>query len=224
MDAKFASLPGALWRRIEPLLPKRAPSPRGGRPPIPDRVVMAGVVYRLRTGCQWKALPRQFSSGFVKAPKGGDLTGPNPTDRAKRGVKRHILTDGRGVPLAAEISGANVHDKWLVADTLDAVVLRGSRGPRRPEHLCLDKGYDYADVEVAVRTRRIRPHIRRRGERPLVGCVRGKARRWVVERTNSWHNRFRGLLMRWERTGTLYRGLLHLGCALIAFQQARSFA
>lgn len=154
----------------------------------------------------------------------GDLTGPNPTDRAKRGVKRHILTDGRGVPLAAEISGANVHDKWLVADTLDAVVLRSSRGPRRPEHLCLDKGYDYADVEAAVRSRRITPHIRRRGERPLVGCVRGKPRRWVVERTNAWHNRFRGLLVRWERTGALYRGLLHLACGLIAFQQARRFA
>ncbi len=60
--------------------------------------------------------------------KRGDLTGPNPTDRAKRGVKRHVLTDGRGVPLAVEISGANVHDKWRVEQTLDGVVLRGSRG------------------------------------------------------------------------------------------------
>jgi putative transposase len=57
--------------------------------------------------------------------KRGDLTGPNPTDRAKSGVKRHILTDGRGVPLAAEITGANVHDRWLVAQTLDAVVESG---------------------------------------------------------------------------------------------------
>ncbi len=78
--------------------------------------------------------------------KRGDLTGPNPTDRAKSGVKRHILTDGRGVPLAAEITGANVHDKWLVGQMLDAVVLRAPRGPRRPEHLCLDKGYDCTDV------------------------------------------------------------------------------
>ena len=63
MDARFAGLPSALWMRIEPLLPKRLPSSRGGRPPVADRVVMAGIVYRLRTGCQWKALPRQFSSG-----------------------------------------------------------------------------------------------------------------------------------------------------------------
>ena len=54
---------------------------------------------------------------------------------------------------------------------LDAVVLRAPRGPRRPEHLCLDKGYDYTDAEAAVRARRISPHIRRIGEQPLLGCV-----------------------------------------------------
>lgn len=135
-----------------------------------------------------------------------------------------MLTDGRGVPLSVEISGANVHDKWLVEQTLDGVVLRGSRGPRRPEHVCLDKGYDYADVEAALRTRGIKPHIRRRGEPALVGCARGRPRRWVVERTNAWHNQFRALLVRWERTGTRYLGLVHLACAIIAFQQARRFA
>lgn len=62
----------------------------------------------------------------------GISPGPNPTDRAKSGTKRHILTDGRGVPLAAMLSGANVHDKWMLAPTLDAVVLRAPRGPRRP--------------------------------------------------------------------------------------------
>lgn len=119
------------------------------------------------------------------------------------------------------ITGANVHDKWMAGPTLDAVVLRAARGPRRPEHLCLDKGYDYADTEREVRRRHVRPHIRRRGERPLVGCVRGRPRRWVVERTNSWHNRFRGLLIRWERTAALYLGLVHLASGFIALQQSR---
>lgn len=263
MDARFADVPDRLWRLIAPLLPQWPSEPRRGRPPVPNRKVMAGILYRLRTGCQWKALPSAFGSGstcharfqqwrqlrifavifsrcvryydqrrsvqwkwsaldtaMVKAPKGGDMTGPNPTDRAKLGVKRHILTDGRGVPIAAEITGANVHDKWLVAQVLDAVVLRSSRGPRRPNNLCLDKGYDYADAEEAVRARRIKPHIRRRGESRVVGRVRRKPRRWVVERTNSWHNRFRGLLVRWERTGANYLALLHLACGIIAFQQA----
>ena len=135
-------------------------------------------------------------------------------------MKRHILTDGRGVPLSALITGANVHDKWMVARVLDAVPLRSSRGPRRPKHLCLDKGYDYADVEAAVRKRRIIPHIRRRGEQPLVGCTKDKPRRWVVEQTNSWHNRYRGLLVRWERKASNYLAMLQLACGLIAYQQA----
>ena len=138
-------------------------------------------------------------------------------------MKRHVLTDGRGVPLSVLITGANVHDKWMVAAALDAVLLRAPRGPRCPEHLCLDKGYDYADTEAAGRRRGIIPHIRRRGEPPLLGCARGRPRRWVVERTNNWHNRFRGLLVRWERIAANYLAMLQLACGLIAYQQAHGF-
>lgn len=121
------------------------------------------------------------------------------------------------------ITGANVHDKWMVGAALDAVVLKAPRGPRRPQHLCLDKGYDYADSEAAVRARGVTPHIRRRGEPPMIGCIRGKPRRWVVERTNSWHNRYRGLLVRWERIAANYLAMVHLASALIAFQAVQWF-
>jgi transposase len=124
------------------------------------------------------------------------------------------------VPVAVVLTGANVHDKWMVGKVLDSVMLRSSRGPRRPTHLCLDKGYDYLDTEAAVRKRRIIPHIRRRGEKPL-GCARGKPRRWIVERTNSWHNRFRALLVRWERKAENHLALVHLASALIAYRTAR---
>ena len=153
--------------------------------------------------------------------KRGDDTGPSPTDRAKSGVKRHVLTDGRGVPISVRITAANVHDKWMVGDVLDSVVIRAGRGVRRPTNLCLDKGYDYLDAEVEVRIRGIEPHIRRRGEPAMIGCIRGRPRRWVVERTNSWHNRFRALLIRWERKSCNYLALVHLACGIIAFQQAR---
>jgi transposase len=63
MDVWFARLPEALWRRIKRLLPRVRPGKSGGRPRVPDRVVMTGIVYRLRTGCQWKALPSEFGSG-----------------------------------------------------------------------------------------------------------------------------------------------------------------
>lgn len=108
----------------------------------------------------------------------------------------------------------------MLAPTLDAVVIRAPRGPRRPVHLCLDKGYNFRDCDEVVRARRITPHIRQKGEQPLLGRVRGKPRRRVVERTGSWHNRFRALLIRWERKAENYLAQLHLACALIALQQS----
>jgi IS5 family transposase len=109
----------------------------------------------------------------------------------------------------------------MVGETLDAVQLRASRGPRRPENICLDKGYDYAKPEREARARRVKPHIRRRGEPALTGPIRGKkARRWVVERTNSWHNNFRALRIRWEKIADHYLALVHMACALITLQAA----
>lgn len=151
--------------------------------------------------------------------KRGDLTGPSPTDRAKLGTKRHILTDTNGIPLGVTITGANVHDKHMLGKTLDAVVLRAPRGPRRPSNICLDKGYDYEQPEREARARGVKPHIRRRGEPPLTGPIRGKKpRRWVVERTNSWHNRYRGLLIRWETIAANYLAVVHLACGFIAYE------
>lgn len=151
--------------------------------------------------------------------KRGGLTGRNPTDRAKSGTKRHILTDGRGVPLGITISGANMPDMRMALPTLDAAA-KVATPRRRPEHCCMDKGYDYPAVHKGVKRRGIIGHIRRRGEPPLLGCVKGKPRRWVVERTNSWHNRFRALLIRWEVRPERYLALVKLASAIIAFRMA----
>ena len=80
------------------------------------------------------------------------------------------------------------------------------------------KGYDYADAERAVRRRRYRPHIRRRGEERRA-CRRGtRARRWVVERVIAWFNRCRKLLLRWEKKAHNYLGLVHLAAAIIVWR------
>src|SRR5438105_10787897 len=64
MDTKFADLPDPVWERVKLCIPAAAPRKnRAGRPPIEDRVVMSGILYRLRTGCQWDALPSEFGSG-----------------------------------------------------------------------------------------------------------------------------------------------------------------
>jgi transposase len=63
LTSKFHQIPNALWERLEPLLPKYRPSPKGGKPRLPMRQVANGIFYVLVTGCQWKAMPREFGSG-----------------------------------------------------------------------------------------------------------------------------------------------------------------
>lgn len=63
-----------------------------------------------------------MDSAIVKAQR-GSLTGKNPTDHAKLGVKRHILTDGNGIPLAITLTGANVHNRRGVKDTLNLILM-----------------------------------------------------------------------------------------------------
>jgi putative transposase len=85
---------------------------------------------------------------MTKAPLGGERTGPTPTDRGKSGVKRSLLTDGRGVPLGVVVAPANRNDCKLVEGTLDSRPLRPPRGTR--QRICLDKGYDFPEAEEVV--------------------------------------------------------------------------
>ena len=89
-----------------------------------------------------------------------ECVGPNPTDRAKSGVKKSLLVEGHGWPLAACISGANTPDTSLLKATLDAVVVaRPMPTAEKPQHLCLDKGYDNAPAEAVVLEAGYVPHI-----------------------------------------------------------------
>ena len=139
-------------------------------------------------------------------------------------MKRSVLTDGAGVPLGVAIEGANTHDKRLLKPTLDSVpVERPTPTVAQPQHFCADKGYDYADVRELIAGWGYTAHIKSRGQecearRKLPGY---RARRWVVERTHSWMNRFRRLLIRWEKNAKNYLALLHLACAYITLRAAK---
>ncbi len=89
----------------------------------------------------------------------------------------------------------------------------------------MDKGYDYDDVRALLKTFGFTAHIHSRGEeaQKIKKCARFKARRWVVERTHSWMNRFRRILIRWEKKPENYFALLHLVCAVITFRSAGLF-
>jgi hypothetical protein len=82
---------------------------------------------------------------YIKAPGGGEKTGPNPTDRRKKGSKHHLLTDAHGIPLAIELTQANRHEITQLLKLVESIPpIRGKRGrPRqRPERIQGDRGYD----------------------------------------------------------------------------------
>jgi transposase len=91
--------------------------------------------------------------------------------------------------------------------------------------MCLDKGYDYAEVRGLLQEFGFTAHIRGRGEEAQVlkASAGKKARRWVVERSHSWMNRFRRILVRWDKKPEYYLAFLHFACALIAFRAAGLF-
>jgi len=105
--------------------------------------------------------------------------------------------------------------------TLESIpVERPKPTKRRPQGLCLDKGYDYNEVRDLVREFGFTAHIRSRGEEAKEIKKRAgyKARRWVVERTHSWLNRFRRILIRWEKLGETYIAMLHLALGVITWR------
>ena len=131
------------------------------------------------------------------------------------GTKRHVLTDQRGIPVSVVITSANTHDMKAATETLDRTVVKR---PLNKQNLCLDKGYDYPEIERESTKRRYVPHIRHRGEE-LIKPRYYSARRWVVERTNSWHNRFRKLLVRYEKKSENYLALVSLACCFIVYRR-----
>ncbi len=261
-----------LWQRAEPVLPPAKPRPRGGCPPRDDRQMVGAILYVLRTGIQWNALPREIGDSttvydrfrvwegrgaferlwaaelgafdevvgidwerlsmdgvMTKAPFGraataeAEVIGHNPTDRGKHGTKRSTLSEGHGLPVAVVVAGANVPDMKLAAPTLDAmVIVRPEPSALQPQHLCLDKGYDYDLPRFAAEQRGDIAHIRPRGEDRTSARSPDPAkqpRRWVVERLHSWLNRSRRLLVRWEKLECTYQAFLHLACALLCFHK-----
>jgi len=172
------------------------------------------------------------------------MTGNNPVDRSKLGTKRHILTDKKGIPLSVVTSPASTHDIKLVIDVVDNSVIKRRRrrrqlpsshrtkpGTRRRlrQHLCLDKAYISEQEEQELIKRGYVMHIpikkkKKKGgdevdeedkTKAIPNRKKHSPKRWVVERTNSWHNRFRKLFTRYEKKSENYLGLVQFSCCII---------
>jgi transposase len=136
------------------------------------------------------------------------------------------VTEGHGVPIGLAVEGANRHDMTLVRATLERLVVkRPAPTPEQPQGLCLDKAYDSQEVRDILGECGFTAHIRSRGEeaQAIKAAAHNKARRWVVERTHAWMNRFRRLLVRWDKRPEHSVAFLHFACALIAFRAAGLF-
>jgi transposase len=142
--------------------------------------------------------------------------GKHPTDRGKIGTQRRVLTDGGGVPLGVAVEGANRNDFKMARETLESIpVARPAPTPEQPQGMCLEKGYAVDEVRELLAELRFTAHIRARGEeaQAITREAGYKARRWVVERTHRWMNRFRRLLVRWDKKVRNYLAFLPLACA-----------
>jgi putative transposase len=120
------------------------------------------------------------------------------------------LTDGQGIPLSVVITAASTHDMKAAIHTLDNIVVkrRSSKRYKEKQNGVINKGY--------------LPHIRHRGEQSVIKIKDGDhhhtKRRWVVERTNSWHNRLRKLLVRYEKKLENNFALVCLGCCIVIYR------
>jgi transposase len=156
-----------------------------------------------------------LDSCSVRAKRGGDLTGPNPTDRGKQGTKYHIATTGDGVPVACAATAANVNDTLM----FERLFLAAFAVMARIRTVFADKGYDAERHRKLCREFGVEPHIHKRGQPHGSGL--GK-RRWPVERSNAWVLENKRLALRYDRLGFIIQSLLQAACIfLVAGRVAR---
>jgi transposase len=133
---------------------------------------------------------------ITKAPCGGEKAGRNPVDRGKQGTKRSTAVDAKGIPIGTATALANRHDSPLLTETLDAVTEMLGELPKQAK-VHLDRGYDSKATRERLEERGLLAEISQKGKPAPLAATK----RWVIERTNSWHNAHQKLVWCTEREG-----------------------
>ena len=149
-----------------------------------------------------------LDSCSVRAKRGGDLTGPNPTDHGKRGTKHHVAVDADGIPIACMATAANVNDTVL----FERLFLAAFAAMARISTVFADRGYDAQSNRALCRSFGTEPHIHKR--RQPSGSGLGK-QRWPVERSNAWLLENKRLALRYDRRDFIVQALLQTACILL---------
>jgi transposase len=156
-------------------------------------------------------------STFARAFGGVEGSGPNPTDRGRPGVKQHVLVDAQGIPLAAEVTAANVPEIKELVPLVDSCgpLDEGGEPQRRPEEVYGDRAYDSEPHREELRLRGVEPKLAKRNTKHGSGLG---VFRWVAERTISWLHGFRKLRFVTEKTNAMKYAFFDLALALICFR------
>jgi transposase len=165
-----------------------------------------------------------LDGSFAPAKKG---SGVGKTKRGK-GTKWMVVVDGQGVPLGNHLHAASPSEVKLVEATLETIRVGRRRGPGRPRQkprrLIADRGYDSDPLRKQRAARGIEliaPHRKNRRKPPTQDgrALRRDQRRWIVERTFAWLGNYQRLVVRYDRSLTVYQGFFHIACFMIVLRR-----
>jgi transposase len=176
------------------------------------------LLARLRGADQIDWSRAAVDASFARALGDVEESGPNPTDRGRPGVKHHVLVDAHGIPLAADVTRANlpeVNELLGLVDGIGPVGGKPGRPQQRPEKLYGDRAYDSEPHRQELRKRGIEPKLAKR--KTAHGSGLGVFR-WVAERTESWLHGFRKLRLVTEKNLDMQYAFLTLAVAVICYR------
>jgi len=187
----------------------------------PHLAQLSGRTKRTRaTGLERILSGRQFRSGQKRGSKVGK------TKRGK-GTKWMVVVDGQGVPLGKQLYSASPNEVRLAEETLASIRVsrrhRGGRPREKAQRVIADRAYDSDPLRERLAARGIELVAPHRGNRSKPRTQDGRAlrryrRRWKVERTLAWLGNFRRLVVRYDRSITIYEGFFHIACFMIVLR------
>ena len=145
-----------------------------------------------------------------------------------KGTKWMVVVDGRGLPLGDYLHSASPAEVRLAETTLATIRVgrrhRAGRPRQKPVRVIADKAYDSDALRERLARRGIELIAPHRSNRKKPATQDGRAlrryqRRWIVERTNAWLGNFRRLVVRYDRSLTIYRAFFHIACFMIVLRR-----
>jgi len=162
---------------------------------------------------------QSIDSNHKKSPLGGDKTGKSPVDRRKLGTKLNLAVEENGIPIGATIARANQHDTQLFIPIIDD--LQNQINQSKNHYLHTDKGYSSKKNHKEAVSRNFTPVMpeKKPKNKPYKTLPKKDTKRWVVERTFSWINRFRRVFVRYERKSKYFLSMVQFTFQIMIFKK-----